>query len=1070
MDPFNQFSNNTMNGLVITVVGLLGILLWVSWRKPILAKLGVRNIPRRPTQSVLIVLGLTLSTIIIVSALSTGDTLKYSVRRQAIDAYGEIDEIIAPPLLSLLTSMDGSPSSQGSNSGDQAATAQTSEAEKQFNQLMAGGFSSVLAVLEGGLPGISTARYQQLKAEAAQEPQIDAIASSIIFPTIIRDDSTGQGEPLGFVFAVDSDYDQKFGLVTVDGEVVKMDDLRPGVGNIFVQANKLFALAQNAVKGTGAQLGLDLNISQVAMATAAIGAALTAGSDKGVDLANVSVDVKTLKGLGIDTKLLEDRGITSVSLASLGLDAATLGALGVTTTTVKLDALAQGVGINSAGLPSADTLLKAINLNTLSAEIDRTLAQYGLQLRQGDVYLNRLGAEKLNARVGDVLELYVGPIPIPFRVKAIVEQAGPIGTFVPVAMMHLDEAQKLFFMNGKVNSILVSNQGDAMHGIAHTDAVSKRLRALALDPEALDQVVAILRRPAVAAVIITEAGRVKESMQADIEAPPVIAAFVQNLGGVHAYQQQIQSLPQELARPGISDELRSLLADNSVRSWLTEQNLPSADRAELRHALGALNQFDVIDPLNKSTIVTVAAAGGAVFTSIFTIFGIFSILAGVMLVFLIFVMMAAERRSEMGMARAIGVQRSDLVQMFVTEGVLYDLVAACFGVILGLGISYLMIGYLGGIFNDVSAQFGGGATIFRLHFQVAPTSVIIAYCLGVLLTFVVVTLAAWRVTRLNIVAAIRDLPEEDNAGMRTFGNRIGRWLVGPLLMLAGSYLLFGVTAWGLTGLLLAATLILTGLILLIGQYLDERTALRSEPVQRFVYTIIGLGLLVIWAIPWNVLLGQPVKVTDQTNGYFLIGFVLQAPLIILGAIMIVMFNADAITWGVTLLLGGIGRLTPVLKTAIAYPLSSRFRTAMAMVMFAMIICTVVIMAVVIQATQAIIVLNDQQSAGFEISTSFGLLSFFDPIHDLAAEIAQQTQFPKEDIAVVGGVSRQTIDLRQVAPPDQTVTGAEQSWRQADVSGVDAGYLQQAEKAYRFQARAAGYADDAAVWEALRTAR
>ena len=47
----------------------------------------------------------------------------------------------------------------------------------------------------------------------------------------------------------------------------------------------------------------------------------------------------------------------------------------------------------------------------------------GLQLRQGDVYLNRLGAERLNARVGDVLEIYIGPIPVPFRVKAIVERS-----------------------------------------------------------------------------------------------------------------------------------------------------------------------------------------------------------------------------------------------------------------------------------------------------------------------------------------------------------------------------------------------------------------------------------------------------------------------------------------------------------------------------------------------------------------------------------------------------------------------------------------------------------------------
>ena len=75
-------------------------------------------------------------------------------------------------------------------------------------------------------------------------------------------------------------------------------------------------------------------------------------------------------------------------------------------------------------------------------------------------------------------------------------------------------------------------------------------------------------------------------------------------------------------------------------------------------------------------------------------------MAGVLLIFMIFVMLASERRSEMGMARAIGMQRGHLIQMFVTEGMLYDLLAALVGMVLGLGVSYLMIGFLGGLFNE----------------------------------------------------------------------------------------------------------------------------------------------------------------------------------------------------------------------------------------------------------------------------------------------------------------------------------------------------------------------------------
>ena len=36
---------------------------------------------------------------------------------------------------------------------------------------------------------------------------------------------------------------------------------------------------------------------------------------------------------------------------------------------------------------------------------------------------------------------------------------------------------------------------------------------------------------------------------------------------------------------------------------------------------------------------------------------------------------------------------------------------------------------------------------------------IIAYCLGVVITFLAVIIGSWRISRLNIVTAIRDIPD-----------------------------------------------------------------------------------------------------------------------------------------------------------------------------------------------------------------------------------------------------------------------------------------------------------------------
>ena len=70
-----QIATNIMIGLLIAVGLILLYLFFVALRNPVLIKIGLRNIPRRPAQSVLIVVGLTLSTVIILSSLATGDTL-----------------------------------------------------------------------------------------------------------------------------------------------------------------------------------------------------------------------------------------------------------------------------------------------------------------------------------------------------------------------------------------------------------------------------------------------------------------------------------------------------------------------------------------------------------------------------------------------------------------------------------------------------------------------------------------------------------------------------------------------------------------------------------------------------------------------------------------------------------------------------------------------------------------------------------------------------------------------------------------------------------------------------------
>jgi hypothetical protein len=385
----------------------------------------------------------------------------------------------------------------------------------------------VLALAQGGLPSISADRLARLHTAAAQEPLIDGVAGSIVFPTIIRNVSTGQSEPLGFIFAVNDDYTAEFGLTSVNGEPLTMERLQPGVGNIFVQASNLLAVVPTLTEQFG-QLQASLPLSDtvqsldVVQALAGLGALFTTVDPAA--LPDVSISLATLDGLGVDTAPLRALGKESLTLQEIArccrrrahrtrcLQAtesmtgtgAPAGAVtgtvsiplaGVITGTQTTDGAAleidptqlDTVGALSASATSlAADLLRVINLNTLGYTLDNTLGQFGLQLRQGDLYLNRLGAERLNASTGDLLEIYIGPLPVRFRVRAVVDQAGPLSALTPVVMLRLDEAQQLLFMSDRVNSVLISNIGDEMSSMQHTDAVSKRLAVLALDDAAVD--------------------------------------------------------------------------------------------------------------------------------------------------------------------------------------------------------------------------------------------------------------------------------------------------------------------------------------------------------------------------------------------------------------------------------------------------------------------------------------------------------------------------------------------------------------------------------------------------------
>src|SRR5215208_6386829 len=83
--------------VLLAVFGAGALILGLSaLRNRVAFKMAVRNIPRRKSQSVLIVLGLMLATMLFSASFTTGDTLTNSLRVQALQNIGQVDVAVKP--------------------------------------------------------------------------------------------------------------------------------------------------------------------------------------------------------------------------------------------------------------------------------------------------------------------------------------------------------------------------------------------------------------------------------------------------------------------------------------------------------------------------------------------------------------------------------------------------------------------------------------------------------------------------------------------------------------------------------------------------------------------------------------------------------------------------------------------------------------------------------------------------------------------------------------------------------------------------------------------------------------
>lgn len=417
---------------------------------------------------------------------------------------------------------------------------------------------------------------------------------------------------------------------------------------------------------------------------------------------------------------------------------------------------------------------------------------------------------------------------------------------------------------------------------------------------------------------------------------------------------------------------------------------------------------------------------GATYLSLFSSFGTFTISAGVLLIFLVFAMLAAERRGEMGTARAIGVQRRHLVQMFVYEGAAYDALAAVIGAVLGLLLALGMVRAIAGALS--------GSGIVTIRYDLTWTSFVVALALGALLTLTVVLLAAWRVSRLNIVAAVRNLPQPPRRRRRR-----STWLVVLGCLVGGGALVAAaVPTHSAVALLVGGSLLLFTLAPVV------RSLGGSD---RLAYSVAGTLVLAWNLLPFEV---YDVLVPDLEMGFGV--FVTAGLMLVAGATAVIVHNLRAMLGALMWLFGRSRRAAPVVKTAIAEPMRNRFRTGTTLGLFTLVVFTLVTGASI--SSSFLGAVNDEEtfSGGYDVTAQTSPLS---PVRDMDAALAAAPGIDQEDVASHAGQSYVPLDARQVGH-DQYAGYV--------VRGLDDAFL--GHTTYGFAARAEGYDSDRDIWQAL----
>lgn len=300
---------------------------------------------------------------------------------------------------------------------------------------------------------------------------------------------------------------------------------------------------------------------------------------------------------------------------------------------------------------------------------------------------------------------------------------------------------------------------------------------------------------------------------------------------------------------------------------------------------------------------------------VFIILSSFAIIAGAVLITNMYDMLVQERKSELGIMRAIGFTRSWIRKVMFYEGFFYSLFSLPVGIAFGTLVSlftFSKVNVLGDQFSTF--EFTSGSIPVMSSYSISLESMITGGILGMMIPLLIIVLGSSKISRLNISDSIRNISDSHEKQKKL---EFFLWFV---LIISIPFIFF------------------------------KNPSIRYAAVSIFIFMLPYTVLKKIskYSLNLSVLAVIAFTLAFRSEGIILAG--LKALIVLIAVILLFVYNFKPleriITFLIKLITRKSTRATPIMRIAFSYPSFNKKRTSLTTVLYGMVIFVIVIITII----------------------------------------------------------------------------------------------------------------------------